>query len=313
MPDISQNEFPILEKMLLKIDSIAQGQQLLVAKIDTVVQTQREICLRQTTLETKINSMDKNIEGLQGDLKKVSEDIKNIEIPAVDDKSDKFDADNMNEIMSSFKKVIESSKTNSDSQNSPNDLPSLSFSSPGFMENFDEKPKKGANQYTKQPYTVNGVPFTELDLSNLPEKFDRHITECTASGRSCFLAKLDMKDEKLRENLRSCVTNPRIPRSAPFRSIAATIFQWMDSGEEGNRFMRTEIIASQLNKDIQLAIKRNLYEFIRCFKNALSLHDETEDISASGCWKLLVDRARDKHANFQKEKIKKFDQINFFY
>ena len=52
----------LLERILLKVDSSNQKNELLSAKLDTIVQTQREICIRQEGIERKSETLNEKIE-----------------------------------------------------------------------------------------------------------------------------------------------------------------------------------------------------------------------------------------------------------
>ena len=60
-------------------------------------------------------------------------------------------------------------------------------------------------------------------------------------------------------------------------------------------------------KEVQQELKMNLLQFVQCFRPAIQKYvtdgvNDLEDLTSNACWKLLVDRARDKQRSGPKIK-----------
>ena len=144
-----------------------------------------------------------------------------------------------------------------------------------------------------------------------------HFTE--HGDENCALRNIDLRNPEVQEGIDKLVVNARIPKNAPYRSIAASIFQYYKNPEESKPFLRGDIIASQMPKETQQQLKMNLMQFVACFRPAVKKHvidgmNDLEDLTSNACWKLLVDRARDKQrsgpkikANFLAKQLRIFD------
>lgn len=132
------------------------------------------------------------------------------------------------------------------------------------------------------------------DFSNIIEEMKSHINTCSAA-HPCGLAQLGVDRPEIQRFIKEHVSNNRIPKNSPYRSIVATIFQYHKGNPPpSDKFVRGELIASHIPKETQTVVKKNLLEFVTCFRHALTLPHDNEDLSSTACWKLLVDRARDK-------------------
>ena len=132
------------------------------------------------------------------------------------------------------------------------------------------------------------------DFSNIIEEMKSHINTCSAL-HPCGLAQLGVDRPEIQRFIKEHVSNNRIPKNSPYRSIVATIFQYHKGNPPpSDKFVRGELIASHIPKETQTVVKKNLLEFVTCFRHALTLPHDNEDLSSTACWKLLVDRARDK-------------------